>query len=221
MLSVVILISGRGSNMESILAAGLPLKVKAVISNNASAAGLQTARAAGIQTRVVDHRAYPSRELFDEALQHTILELGVDLVVLAGFMRVLTGKFIDAMQGRVINIHPSLLPSFPGLNTHQQALEAGVKIHGATVHFVTVQLDHGPIIAQAAVPVLTDDTAAVLAARVLKQEHVLYPEVLRRIASGELRLPGQASGVLQATVSRVTEDPTLTSGSASLRGPWN
>jgi phosphoribosylglycinamide formyltransferase-1 len=222
MLSVVILISGRGSNMEAILNAKLPLTIKAVISNKPSATGLQTARDAGIETRIVDHLAYPSREAFDDALLKTITEYGPDLVVLAGFMRVLTAQFIDALQGRIINIHPSLLPSFTGLHTHQRAIEAGVKIHGATVHFVTAQLDHGPIIAQAAVPVLAGDDPDTLAARVLAQEHMLYPNVLRRFASGELCLPGQANpSVLQPTVSRVSEDPTLTNGSASLRAPWN
>jgi phosphoribosylglycinamide formyltransferase-1 len=226
MLSVVILISGRGSNMEATLNAKLPLTVKAVISNKAGALGLQIARDAGIATRVVDHLAYPTREAFDDALLETITEYGPDLVVLAGFMRVLTAQFIDQLKGRIINIHPSLLPSFPGLRTHQRAIEAGVKLHGATVHFVTAQLDHGPIIAQAAVPVLAGDDAETLAARVLAQEHLLYPEVLRRFASGELCLPGPANkSVLQPQVSCVmentVEDPTLTNGSASLRAPWN
>jgi phosphoribosylglycinamide formyltransferase-1 len=226
MLSVVILISGRGSNMEAILNAKLPLTIKAVISNKASARGLQTARNAGIETRVVDHLAYPSRENFDDALLKTISEYAPDLVVLAGFMRVLTAQFIDQLHGRVINIHPSLLPSFPGLHTHQRAIEAGVKVHGATVHFVTAQLDHGPIIAQAAVPVLAGDDPDSLAARVLAQEHMLYPDVLRRFATGELSLPGDANAsVLRTPPSRVNEhpmeDPTLTNGSASLRAPWN
>jgi phosphoribosylglycinamide formyltransferase-1 len=222
MLSVVILISGRGSNMEAILNAKLPLTVKAVISNKAGALGLQIARNAGIANRVVDHRDYPSREAFDDALLETITEYAPDLVVLAGFMRVLTAQFIDALQGRIINIHPSLLPSFTGLHTHQRAIEAGVKIHGATVHFVTAQLDHGPIIAQAAVPVLAGDDPDTLAARVLVQEHMLYPNVLRRFATGELCLPGQANpSVLQSAVPNVMENPTLTNASASLRSPWN
>jgi phosphoribosylglycinamide formyltransferase-1 len=137
-------------------------------------------------------------------------------------MRVLTAQFIDALQGRIINIHPSLLPSFTGLHTHQRAIEAGVKIHGATVHFVTAQLDHGPIIAQAAVPVLAGDDPDTLAARVLVQEHMLYPNVLRRFATGELCLPGQANpSVLQSAVPNVMENPTLTNASASLRSPWN
>jgi phosphoribosylglycinamide formyltransferase-1 len=222
MLSVVILISGRGSNMEAILNAKLPLTVKAVISNKASATGLQIARAAGTETRVVDHLAYPSREAFDDALLKTITEYVPDLVVLAGFMRVLTAQFIDQLHGRVINIHPSLLPSFPGLHTHQRAIEAGVKVHGATVHFVTAQLDHGPIIAQAAVPVLAGDDPDALATRVLAQEHILYPNVLRRFASGELAIPWRADpSVLQSAVPRVVQDPTLTTGSASLRAPWN
>ena len=227
MLSVVVLISGRGSNMEAILNAKLPLTVKAVISNKAGAAGLQIARNAGITTRVVDHLAYSSREAFDDALLRTITEFSPDLVVLAGFMRVLTAQFIDQLNGQIINIHPSLLPSFPGLHTHQRAIAAGVKIHGATVHFVTAQLDHGPIIAQAAVPVLAGDDADTLATRVLAQEHILYPNVLRRFATGELPISGQGDpNVLQPALSRVTKenpsgDPILTNGNASLHAPWN
>jgi phosphoribosylglycinamide formyltransferase-1 len=226
MLSVVILISGRGSNMEAILNAKLPLTVKAVISNKAGAAGLQIARNAGIATRVVDHLAYCSREAFDNALLETITEFSPDLVVLAGFMRVLTAQFIDQLNGRIINIHPSLLPSFPGLHTHQRAIAAGVKIHGATVHVVTAQLDHGPILAQAAVPVLASDDPDTLATRVLSQEHILYPDVLRRFATGELAITRQADPrVLQPALPHVKEsplgDPTLTNGNASLRAPWN
>ncbi len=220
MRSIVILISGRGSNMAAILAARLPLSIKAVISNNPSASGLETARQAGIETRVVNHREFDSREKFDAALLATIQSFAPDLVVLAGFMRILTPGFTAQLEGRMINIHPSLLPAFPGLNTHQQAIDAGVKIHGATVHVVTAELDHGPIIAQAAVPVLVGDTADTLAARVLAQEHVLYPTVLREFAAstgGVLSL----AGVVHSTASRVNSVPTLTDGRAFLRAPWN
>ncbi len=183
---IVILISGRGSNMAAILAAGLPVEVAAVISNLPQAGGLELAAAQGIPTVVVDHRSYPTRAAFDGALAEKIEGYAPQLVVLAGFMRLFTPEFVARFRGRLINIHPSLLPSFPGLNTHQQALAAGVRIHGCTVHFVTEQMDHGPIIAQAAVPVLADDTEALLAARVLRCEHVLYPRVLRWWAEGRL-----------------------------------
>lgn len=197
MLNIVILISGRGSNMEAILAASLPVNVRAVISNRPEAAGLASAAARGIATRVVDHKAYASREAFDEALAAAVDGFTPDVVVLAGFMRVLTASFIDRFAGRILNIHPSLLPAFPGLHTHRQALAAGVKLHGATVHFVTAALDHGPIVAQAAVPVEPGDTEESLAARVLRQEHRIYPAALRWLAEGRARL--QADGVVQVT----------------------
>jgi phosphoribosylglycinamide formyltransferase-1 len=220
MRSIVILISGRGSNMAAILAAKLPLSIKAVISNEPSASGLQTAREAGVETRVVNHRDFETREKFDAALLATIESFAPDLVVLAGFMRILTPGFIDKLEGRIINIHPSLLPAFPGLNTHQQALDAGVKVHGATVHVVTAKLDHGPIIAQAAVPVLAGDTADTLAARVLAQEHVIYPAVLREFAasSGDILAIGK---VVQSGASSVNSAHALTDGRAFLRAPWN
>jgi phosphoribosylglycinamide formyltransferase-1 len=186
MKSIVILISGRGSNMQSIIEAGLPLRIAAVISNRPEAAGLATARRHGIETLVVDHKQYASRESFDEALAATIDRLSPDLVVLAGFMRIFTDGFVHRYADRMINIHPSLLPSFAGLNTHRRALEEGVKVHGCTVHFVTPTLDHGPIAAQAAVPVLPQDDEAALAARVLAQEHVIYPRVLRWFSEGRL-----------------------------------
>jgi len=192
MKTIVILISGRGSNMESLLAAvasgALPVRVAGVLSNRADARGLQTAAAQGVPTRVVDHKQFAERAAFDAAMAEAIDEFAPDLVVLAGFMRILSDGFVRHYAGRLINIHPSLLPSFPGLHTHRQALEEGVRIHGCTVHFVTPALDHGPIIVQAAVPVLDADDEASLAARVLAQEHTLYPLAVRWFAEGRLRL---------------------------------
>ena len=192
MKSIVILISGRGSNMVALLAAvaagTLPLRIAAVIANRGDAQGLATAAAAGVATRVVDHRAYSGRDTFDAALAETIDGFAPDLVVLAGFMRILSDAFVGHYSGRLINIHPSLLPAFPGLHTHQRALDEGVRVHGCTVHFVTPALDHGPIVVQAAVPVVDGDDAASLAARVLVQEHLIYPQALRWFAAGRLRL---------------------------------
>ena len=188
MKRIVVLISGRGSNMEALLAAGLP--VAAVIANRADAGGLAIAQARGVATRVVEHRAYASREAFDGALAEAIEAHRPDLIVLAGFMRVLTPAFVRRFANRMINIHPSLLPSFTGLDTHRRALDAGVKLHGCTVHFVTDALDHGPIIAQAAVPVLPDDTASALAARVLAQEHRVLPAAVRWFLEGRLAIEG-------------------------------
>ena len=196
MKSIVILISGRGSNMRAIVESGLP--VDAVISNVADAAGLGFARDRGIATEVVEHRAFPSREAFDAELAAAIERHAPGIVTLAGFMRVLTDGFVRRYEGRLINIHPSLLPAYPGLYTHRRALEDGVKIHGCTVHFVTPRLDHGPIIVQAAVPVLPGDTEGALAARVLRQEHRIYPLALRWftedrlvIENGIVRVKGQ------------------------------
>ena len=186
MKSAVILISGRGSNMEAILDAALPLTIKAVISNRPDAGGLATAAKRGVATAVVDHKAHASREAFEAALAASIERLTPDVIVLAGFMRVLTGGFVQRYPRRIVNIHPSLLPAFPGLHTHRQALAAGVKIHGATVHFVTPQLDHGSIIVQAAVPVLPGDDEDALALRVLAQEHRIYPQALRWLADGRV-----------------------------------
>lgn len=188
MKRIVILISGRGSNMEALLRAGLPGRTVAVISNVADAAGLDKARAHGIATAVVNHRAYPDRPSFDSALTVEIDRHRPDLVVLAGFMRVLTDDFVKRYTGRLLNIHPSLLPAFPGLHTHRRALEAGVRIHGCTVHFVTSDLDHGPTVIQAAVPVLDGDSEESLAARVLAQEHVIYPQAVKWFCEGRLRL---------------------------------
>lgn len=188
--SIVVLISGRGSNLRSILAAQLPATVTAVISNKADAAGLDYARSQGIATEVVDHRAYPSRDAFDDALSQTIDRYQPDLVVLAGFMRVLTAGFVERYEGRLLNIHPSLLPAYPGLHTHQRAIEEGVRLHGCTVHFVTSALDHGPIVIQAAVPVRQDDTESKLAARVLEQEHRIYPAAIRWFVEGRVKIDG-------------------------------
>lgn len=192
MKKIVILISGRGSNMEALIAARdagqLPVEIAAVISNRADARGLETATNAGISTRVVDHKDFTGREAFDTALAECIDGFAPDLVVLAGFMRILTEGFVRHYEGCLINIHPSLLPSFPGLHTHQKAIDEGVRIHGCTVHFVTPALDHGPVILQAAVPVLDGDDAATLAARVLRQEHRVYPQAVRWFAEGRLSL---------------------------------
>jgi len=192
MKSIVILISGRGSNMGSLLDAvadgALPVRVAAVIANRPDAPGLQTASHAGVATYIVDHRAYPDRVAFDRALADAIDAHAPDLVVLAGFMRILSDDFVNHYAGRLINIHPSLLPAFPGLHTHQRALDEGVRVHGCSVHFVTPTLDHGPLIVQAAVPVLDDDDAASLAARVLAQEHRIYPLAVRWFAEGRLRV---------------------------------
>lgn len=197
MKSIVILISGRGSNMEAILDAGLPLHIKAVISNRPDAVGLGIAATRGVTTCVIDHKAYASRDSFDTALADAIDQYAADYIVLAGFMRVLTEQFVARYPARIINIHPSLLPAFPGLHTHRQALATGVRIHGATVHFVTPKLDHGPIIVQAAVPVLPTDTEATLAARVLAQEHRIFQQALRWLA--ESRVVISANDVVQIT----------------------
>ncbi len=192
MKRIVILISGRGSNMEAIMRAAAaehwPSQIAAVISNKPTAAGLEVARAAGIPVAIVNHRDYPDREQFDAALASVIDQYRPDLVVLAGFMRILTEGFVNHFAGRLINIHPSLLPSFTGLDTHRRAIDAGVKFHGATVHFVTAELDHGPIVAQAVVPVHDDDDENTLAARVLEQEHLIYPRAVRDLLEGRLVL---------------------------------
>ena len=202
MLRVVILVSGRGSNMEALIRARdsgvVPLEIAAVVSNRRDAAGLATAAAHGLPTLVVPHRQHATRQAFDAALAHAIDGFAPALVVLAGFMRILTPEFVGHYAGRLVNIHPSLLPAFPGLHTHARALAAGCKVHGATVHFVTAELDHGPIIIQAVVPVLRDDDEARLAARVLAQEHVIYPQALAWIAAGQLLTEGGMVRVLDA-----------------------
>jgi phosphoribosylglycinamide formyltransferase-1 len=199
MKNIVILISGRGSNMEAIVRAleaeKWPARVAAVISNKADAKGLLYAEAHGIPTAVVPSKDFANRADFDAALQQVVDSFAPDLVVLAGFMRILTAPFVEHYEGRMLNIHPSLLPLFPGLATHQQALDAGVAEHGATVHFVTAELDHGPVVAQARIPVLPGDTPDILAARLLVEEHKLYPHAVRlfvedrlRIENGEVRI---------------------------------
>jgi formyltetrahydrofolate-dependent phosphoribosylglycinamide formyltransferase len=189
---VAILISGRGSNMEALVAAAAgddyPAEIVGVIANTPKARGLEAARMRGIPTRVVPQRDHPDREAHDEAIGAALDELGAELVCLAGYMRILTPGFVARWAGRMINIHPSLLPSFPGLDTHRRALDAGVKVHGATVHFVTEAMDDGPIVAQAAVPVLATDTPDALAARVLKAEHRLYAMALAMVARGQARV---------------------------------
>ncbi len=191
MKKIVILISGRGSNMQALLETTLPCQIAAVISNRADATGLGIARAHGVPTAVVAHLDYPDRGNFDTALAQTIDAFNPDYVVLAGFMRILGAGFVARYRGRLLNIHPSLLPSYGGLNTHARALHDGVKIHGCTVHFVTPDLDHGPIIIQAAVPVLRDDTEQTLAARVLHEEHRIYPQAIRWLCKDQIELDEQ------------------------------
>lgn len=188
MKKIVILISGRGSNMQALLEAKLPCAIAAVISNRAEAEGLNIARSHKIPVTVVSHRDFADRESFDTALSGEIDRHQPDLVVLAGFMRILTPAFVNHYAGRLINIHPSLLPTYAGVNTHERALQDGVKIHGCSVHFVTTDLDHGPIIIQAAVPVLADDTPATLAARVLHEEHRVFPQAVRWLCRKQIWL---------------------------------
>ena len=206
MKSIVILISGRGSNMEAIVqrcaAEGWPARVAAVISNRADAGGLQFAGAHGIATAVVAHKAFATREAFDDALAAAIDAHHPDLVVLAGFMRILGAAFVRRYEGRLLNIHPSLLPMFPGLHTHQRAIDAGCKLAGATVHLVTPQLDHGPIVMQSVVPVQVGDTADTLAARVLATEHQIYPRAVRWFVEGRLK-------VEQGVVTHTGGEPQL------------
>jgi phosphoribosylglycinamide formyltransferase-1 len=187
-MSVTVLISGRGSNMHALLDAGLPITT--VISNEAEAKGLETARARGVATRIVEHRRFSRREEFDAALAGEVDRVAPRLIALAGFMRVLTPEFVARYKERLLNIHPSLLPAFPGLRTHERALAAGAKVHGCSVHFVTAELDHGPIVIQAAVPVRSEDTAETLAARVLRQEHVIYPRAVRWFLEDRLVIEG-------------------------------
>ena len=176
--------------MRALVEAGLPMAVRAVVSNRPEAGGLEWAAARGIATRVVDHKAYPGREAFDAALGDVVEGTGADVILLAGFMRILTEGFIRRFPRKMLNIHPSLLPAFPGLHTHARALAAGVKVHGATVHVVTPALDSGPIVIQGAVPVLAGDTEAMLAARVLEVEHRIYPQAVRWFLEGRLEFAG-------------------------------
>ncbi|HUQ74029.1 MAG TPA: phosphoribosylglycinamide formyltransferase [Burkholderiales bacterium] len=193
---IVVLISGRGSNMQALVQAGLP--VSAVVSNRADAKGLDFARAHGIAARVVEHRDFSSREAFEKALEREIEGFSPRLLVLAGFMRVLTPGFVARYRERMFNIHPSLLPAFAGLHTHERALAAGVKLHGCTVHFVTAELDGGPIVIQAAIPVRHGEAPDALAERVLRQEHVIYPRAVQWFLEGRL--------VIQNGVVRVKGD---------------
>jgi phosphoribosylglycinamide formyltransferase-1 len=192
---VAILISGRGSNMAALIEAArnpsYPAEIVAVISNRPNAAGLARAREAGIPAEAINHKAFASRSDFEAALEARLEAHVVDIVALAGFMRLMTAAFVESWAERMINIHPALLPSFPGLATHERALEAGVRVHGCTVHYVTPGMDEGPIIAQAVVPVLAGDTASDLAARVLRAEHKLYPAALARVARGEAPVMGE------------------------------
>jgi len=194
MKQIVVLISGRGSNMEAIVQAcateGWNARIAGVVSNRADAAGLGFARARGIATAVVEHADFDSREAFDAALARAIDAFAPDVLALAGFMRILTTGFVERYAGRLINVHPSLLPAFTGLHTHRRTIEAGVKVAGATVHFVTPELDHGPIIAQAIVPVLPGESEATLSARVLAREHLIYPRAVRWLVEGSLVVDG-------------------------------
>ena len=188
MKRIVVLISGRGSNMRALFEATLPGQIVAVISNNPGAPGLDYARQRSTETRVINHRDYADRGTFDAALASEVASFGPDVIVLAGFMRILTETFVERFAGQILNIHPSLLPSFTGVNTHKRALDEGVRLHGCTVHFVTAELDHGPIIIQAAVPVLAGDDEQALAARVLEQEHRIYPMAVRWFLDGRITL---------------------------------
>jgi phosphoribosylglycinamide formyltransferase-1 len=188
MKTLAVLVSGRGSNLQAILDARLPFRVAAVLSNEPRAQALERARAVGVPTVGLDHRTFDRRADFEQRLAEELDRFAPDFIALAGFMRVLGDAFVQRYAGRMVNIHPSLLPAFPGLHTHRRALEAGVRIHGCTVHFVTPTLDLGPIIIQAAVPVLPDDDEARLAARVLEQEHRIYPQALAWLATGRVEL---------------------------------
>lgn len=188
MKKLVILISGRGSNLQALFEAKLPCRIAAVISNRADADGLKIAKARGIPVAVIEHRNYANRDNFDIALAQAIDAFEPDIVALAGFMRILSNGFVARYHGRLVNIHPSLLPAYGGLNTHARALQDGVKIHGCTVHFVSPDLDHGPIIIQAAVPVLRDDCEQTLAARVLNQEHRIYPQAIKWLCNENINL---------------------------------
>ncbi|MDN4035659.1 phosphoribosylglycinamide formyltransferase [Massilia sp. YIM B02443] len=201
MKNIVILISGRGSNMEAVVRAAesqkWPARIAAVISNKPEAGGLAFAAARGIPTAVVANKEFATRAEFDAKLQETIDGFAPDLVVLAGFMRILTAPFVEHYAGRMMNIHPSLLPLFPGLGTHQQAIDAGVTEHGATVHFVTAELDHGPAVLQARVPVLPGDTEETLSARVLVEEHKIYPRAVQLFVEGRLVIEDGAVRILE------------------------
>ena len=203
MKSLVILISGRGSNMQALLEAGFPIENITVISNNPGAMGLEIAQQHGAQTIVLDHRIYPDRQTFDKALAERIDTCQPKLIALAGFMRILSDRFVQHYQGRLMNIHPSLLPAFPGLGTHARVLQEGIKIHGCTVHFVTSQLDHGPIVIQAAIPVLPNDTESTLAARILQHEHRIYPQAVQWFMEDRIRLNNNYVEILDARIDEI------------------
>ena len=215
-MKVAVLISGRGSNLQALIdafgrqVADSPVQIVLVLSNRPDAAGLERAASAGIRTEIVDNNAFASRAEFDIAIDREIRAAGAEFVVLAGFMRLFTEAFITTWKDRMINIHPALLPAFPGLDTHQRALEAGVRFHGCTVHFVRHETDTGPIIAQAAVPVLAADDESALAARVLSAEHRLYPHALRLIADGKVRVVGERAIIADARFAQgVVFNPAL------------
>jgi phosphoribosylglycinamide formyltransferase 1 len=214
---VAILISGRGSNMASLIAAAAendyPCEIVGVISNRADARGLETAERIGLATKVVDQSSGATKDERDAVLDQALREMGAEIVCLAGYMRLLSASFVSKWEGRIINIHPSLLPLFPGLDTHRRALEAGLRIHGCTVHFVTAQMDAGPIVAQAAVPVGEGDDADRLSARVLKAEHQLYPLALRLVAEGRARMEGGRT--ILSNVASGSEGVLMVPGSAS------
>lgn len=203
-----ILISGRGSNMQALVDScadpDFPAEVALVISNRNDAGGLETARAAGVATKVIDHKAYDDRDSFEQDLHSALQDAGVDLVCLAGFMRLLNPDFVGRWRDRMINIHPSLLPAYKGLNTHERALEDGVKFIGCTVHFVRAEMDTGPIIAQAVLPVLPDDSPDSLADRVLLQEHVIYRAAVRAIAEKRVRVTDQ-----RVVIDNITAEDTV------------
>jgi len=212
-LRTAILISGRGSNMDALIAAArapdYPAEIALVLSNRPDAPGLSKAKEAGIAVAAVDHKIYAGREDFERSLQVVLETYRIEFVCLAGFMRLFTPWFINQWRGRMLNIHPALLPSYRGLHTHERALADGVKIHGCTVHFVVPEMDEGPIVAQAAVPVLDGDTAETLGARVLSQEHVIYPLALRLVASGAVRAEGnRVLGVFPTSSDALVAPPT-------------
>jgi phosphoribosylglycinamide formyltransferase-1 len=199
MKRIVVLISGRGSNLQALLQVPLNGRIERVLSNNPAAKGLEIARAHGVACEVVNHRNFVDRASFDQALAEAVERAQPDLVVLAGFMRILTQNFLDRFNGRIMNIHPSLLPAFPGTDTHRRALDEGVTLHGCSVHLVTAQLDHGPIVIQAAVPVRADDDAAKLAARVLLEEHRILPQAIRWFLDDRLVVTGNRVNIRDAT----------------------
>lgn len=212
MLNVAVLISGRGSNMEALVnatrEAGFPARIVCVISNDPAAKGLEWAAAQGLPVETIDHKQFgKDRRRFEETLHAKLTTYNVQLVCLAGFMRILTGWFVDQWRDRLVNIHPSLLPAFPGIHVHEKVIEYGARFSGCTVHFVRAEMDHGPIIVQAAVPVLADDDADALAARILKMEHKIYPQALRWIAEGRVNVFQERCFVADVTAPESFENP--------------